>query len=216
MAALPWSWTMSGRNISFAISSRFFNACAILVSFRCGRTNGYGDIRSSKKHELSGAGWPRKPMRLQKQNLTDLAVFGGTPAFSDKLHVGRPNIGNRSRLTERIDSILSRRWLSNNGPYVQEFENRISEFVGVTHCVATCNGTVGLEIAIRALGLAGEVIVPSFTFVATAHALQWQNVTPVFCDVDRRTHNIDPHQVQQLITPRPPGITGWNLWVRPC
>ncbi len=155
-------------------------------------------------------------MRLQKQNWTDLAVFGGAPAFSDKLHVGRPNIGNRTRLTERIDSILSRRWLSNNGPYVQEFENRISEFVGVTHCVATCNGTVGLEIAIRALGLAGEVIVPSFTFVATAHALQWQNVTPVFCDVDRRTHNIDPHQVQQLITPHTTGIIGVHLWGRPC
>src|SRR6266481_2267293 len=59
MAALPWSRTMSDRNISFAISSRFFNACAILVSFRCGRTNGYGDIRSSKRHELSDAGRPK-------------------------------------------------------------------------------------------------------------------------------------------------------------
>ena len=55
-----------------------------------------------------------------------------------------------------------------------------------------CNGTVALEIAIRALGLSGEVIVPSFSFVATAHALAWQEITPIFCDVDPHTHNLDP------------------------
>ena len=80
--------------------------------------------------------------------------------------------------------------------------------LGVPHCIAMCNGTVALEIAIRAAGLSGEVIVPSFTFVATAHALQWQEITPVFCDVDPRTHNIDPARVEELITPRTTGILG--------
>jgi dTDP-4-amino-4,6-dideoxygalactose transaminase len=79
-----------------------------------------------------------------------------------------------------------------------------------------CNATVGLEIAIRALGLKGEAIVPSFTFVATAHALQWQEITPVFCDIDRQTHCLDPERVEQLITPRTTGIIGVNLWGRPC
>jgi dTDP-4-amino-4,6-dideoxygalactose transaminase len=79
-----------------------------------------------------------------------------------------------------------------------------------------CNATVALEIAIRAIGLTGEVIVPSFTFVATAHALQWQEITPVFCDVDARTHNLDPNQVEQMITPRTTGIIGVHLWGRPC
>ena len=71
--------------------------------------------------------------------------------------------------------------------------------LGVKHCVAMCNGTVALEIAIRAIGLTGEVIVPSFTFVATAHALQWQEITPVFCDVDSTTHNLDPAQLESDI-----------------
>ena len=79
-----------------------------------------------------------------------------------------------------------------------------------------CNATVGLEIAVRALGLTGEVIVPSFTFVATAHALQWQEITPVFCDVDPVTHNIDPGQIDKLITPHTSGIIGVHLWGRAC
>jgi dTDP-4-amino-4,6-dideoxygalactose transaminase len=79
-----------------------------------------------------------------------------------------------------------------------------------------CNATVALEIAIRALGLTGEVIVPSFTFVATAHALQWQEITPVFCDIDPRTHTIDPAQIEKMITPRTTGIIGVHTWGRPC
>ena len=65
--------------------------------------------------------------------------------------------------------------------------------LGVRHCVAMCNGTIALEIAIRALDLKGEVIVPSYTFVATAHALQWQEITPIFADIDpARTISIRP------------------------
>lgn len=151
-----------------------------------------------------------------KQNLDNLALFGGAPAFREKLHVGRPNIGDRERLQARINDLLDRRWLSNNGPYVQEFEQRIAAIVGVKHCIAMCNATVALEIAIRALGLRGEVIIPSFTFIATAHALQWQQITPVFCDIDPRTHNIDPNRVEELITPRTTGIIGVHIWGQPC
>ena len=132
------------------------------------------------------------------------------------MHVGRPNIGKRESLLSRIDDILDRRWLSNNGKYVREFEVRVAELLGVKHCVAMCNATVGLEIATRALGLHGEVIVPSFTFVATAHCLQWQEITPVFCDVDPRTHNMDPAKIEHLITPRTTGILGVHLWGRAC
>ena len=132
------------------------------------------------------------------------------------MHVGRPNIGNREHLLERINALLDRRWLTNNGPYVQEFERRIADMMGVKHCIAMCNGTIALEIAIRAAGLSGEVIVPSFTFIATAHALQWQGITPVFCDLDPSTHNIDPRQVEQMITPRTTGIIGVHVWGRPC
>ncbi|CAG1066546.1 dTDP-4-amino-4,6-dideoxy-D-glucose transaminase [uncultured bacterium] len=146
----------------------------------------------------------------------DLAVFSGKPAFSEKLHVGRPNIGDRNGLMEKINDVLDRRWLTNNGKYVQELERRLADLLGVRHCIAMCNATVALEITTRALGLKGEVIVPSFTFIATAHSLQWQEITPVFCDVDRETYNIDPACVEKMITPRTSGIIGVHLWGRPC
>ncbi len=148
--------------------------------------------------------------------LEDLAIFGGTPAFGEPLHVGRPNVGDRERLMERVADVLDSRWLTNDGPRVRELERRIAKLIGVRHCVATCNATVGLEVAARALGLSGEVILPSLTFVATAHALQWQHITPVFCDVDPATHNIDPRRVEHLITPRTTGVVGVHLWGRPC
>jgi dTDP-4-amino-4,6-dideoxygalactose transaminase len=153
---------------------------------------------------------------MSKARLEDLAIFGGPPAFDKPLHVGSPNIGDRDRFRRRVEDMLDRRWLSNNGPYVREFERRVADLAGVRHCVATCNGTLALEIAIRALGLAGEVIVPSFTFVATAHALQWQEITPVFCDVGPRSCNLDPDRVEEMITPRTTGIIGVHLWGRPC
>lgn len=146
----------------------------------------------------------------------ELAIFSGKPSFEEKLHVGRPNIGDRSGLMEKINDILDRRWLTNNGKYVQELERRLADLLGVRHCIAMCNATVALEITTRALGLKGEVIVPSFTFIATAHSLQWQEITPVFCDVDPKTYNIDPECVEKMITPRTSGIIGVHLWGRPC
>jgi dTDP-4-amino-4,6-dideoxygalactose transaminase len=136
--------------------------------------------------------------------------------MNDPLHVGCPNIGSREALLGRIGVMLDRRRLSNNGPLVQEFEKRISEFLGVKHVVAMCNATVALEIASRALNLHGEVIVPSYTFIATAHALQWQEITPVFCDMDPATHNIDPTKIERLITPKTTGILGVHVWGRGC
>jgi dTDP-4-amino-4,6-dideoxygalactose transaminase len=145
-----------------------------------------------------------------------LAILGGRPAFTESLHVGRPNIGDRQKLLTRINDMLDRRWLTNNGPYVQEFERKIEDMTGAKHCIAMCNATVALEIAIRALGMTGEVIVPSFTFVATAHALQWQEITPVFCDIDPQTYTIDPLRIEEMLTPRTSGIIAVHLWGRPC
>jgi len=153
---------------------------------------------------------------MTKSRVEDLAILGGASAFDERLHVGRPNIGDRRALLARINDMLDRLWLTNNGPFVQEFERRVADFLGVRHCIAMCNATVALEIAARALELHGEVIVPSFTFVATAHALQWQEITPVFCDVDPATHNLDPARVEAMITPRTTGIMGVHVWGRPC
>ena len=162
---------------------------------------------SSADHEMSNV--PASIGRL-------LAVLGGEPAFKEPLHVGRPNIGDQRKLFERIQQALDSRWLTNGGPFEQEFEQKICEFLGVKHCIAMCNATIALEIAIRALDLKGEVIVPSFTFVATVHALQWQQITPVFCDVDPRTHHLNPEKIENLITPRTSGILAVHLWGHPC
>jgi dTDP-4-amino-4,6-dideoxygalactose transaminase len=157
-----------------------------------------------------------RPRNKEKLRLDDLALFGGDPSFQEKLHVGRPNIGNREILMDRINQLLDDKWLTNDGPFVKEFEQKISKYLGVKHSILMCNGTIALEIAIRALGLSGEVIVPSFTFIATAHALQWQEITPVFCDIRRNFHTIDPAQVERMITPRTSGIIGVHLWGNPC
>ena len=151
-----------------------------------------------------------------KKTVNDLAVFGGLPTFGEQLYVGRPNIGDRGRLLGRFNEILNSRWFTNDGPFVREFEQRIADLASVKHCIAMCNGTVALEIAIRALGMKGEVIIPSFTFIATAHALQWQGITPVFCDIDPRTYTLDPKRVEQMITPRTTGIIGVHVWGYIC
>lgn len=146
------------------------------------------------------------------QSLQDLAINGASPAFDEILHVGRPNIGSRDAFIQYVDQIFDNRWLSNNGQMVQELERKIAEYHNVKNCVAMCNGTVALEIAIRALELEGEVILPSYTFIATAHALSWQAITPVFADINPVTHTIDPESVKKMITPRTSGIIGVHLW----
>jgi dTDP-4-amino-4,6-dideoxygalactose transaminase len=143
-----------------------------------------------------------------------LAILGGEPAFCEALHVGRPNIGKRARIASRLNQILDSRWLTNDGPMVKEFEARVAEVTGTAHCVAMCNATVALEIAIRAAELTGEVIVPSYTFIATAHALQWQQITPVFADIDATTHTLEPRAIERMITPRTSGILATHLWGR--
>lgn len=154
--------------------------------------------------------------RFVKSDLNELAILGGPPAFHNALHIGRPNIGDVNAFLARAEDILKRRWLSNGGPYLLEFEKRIADYLGVEHCVAVCNATTGLQMAIRALGMKREVIVPSFTFIASVHALAWQGIDPVFCDVDPFNHTIDPLQVEMLIGPRTGGILGVHMWGKGC
>jgi dTDP-4-amino-4,6-dideoxygalactose transaminase len=137
-------------------------------------------------------------------------------AFDRFLHVGTPNQGDRQALLKRINGMLDRNWLTNRGPLVEEFEEKLAQYLGVRNCITMCNGTVALEIAIKALGLEGEVIVPSMTFIATAHALNWQGITPIFCDIDPETLCIDPLQIEKLITEKTTGIIGVHLYGDVC
>jgi dTDP-4-amino-4,6-dideoxygalactose transaminase len=144
------------------------------------------------------------------QSSAQLEKLGGA------LHVGKPNIGSKARFLKRVEGILDRRWLSNDGPMLREFEARLAELLGVRHVVAVCNATIGIELASRAIGLSGEVILPSYTFIATAHALQWQGIRPVFADLDPATHNIDAAKIEELITADTTGILGVHVWGRAC
>lgn len=153
---------------------------------------------------------------MTKKSVDDLAIFGGKPLYEEPLHVGRPNIVDREKFLQRVNDLLDRRILTNYGPYVQEFERRMADLIGVRHCIAVCNATIGLEAVIRALGLSGEVITPSFTFIATVHSLQIQGIKPVFCDIDASTHNIDPNRIRECISPNTTGIVGVHVWGRAC
>lgn len=151
-----------------------------------------------------------------KNSIADLHLFGGAQQFSEPLHVGRPNRPDKKTFFQHADDIWESAWLTNNGPKVKQFEADLEQMLGVKHAIAVCNATIGLQIAIRALGMTGEVIVPSFTFVATAHSLEWQGITPVFCDVDPVTHCMDPARIEQLITPRTTGILPVHIWGNLC
>src|SRR3954469_12040967 len=140
--------------------------------------------------------------QIPKSKTNELAIKTGVPLFPSPVHVGRPNIGSQEIFLDRMKEILDSRWLSNGGPMVLEFERRLQEYLGVRNMICITNATIALELVIRALDLKGEVIVPSFTFVATAHALQWQEITPVFGDVESTSHHLDPEGIEKLITPR--------------
>src|SRR5205823_5330527 len=92
----------------------------------------------------------------------------------------------------------------------------LQALLGVEHCVATCNGTAALELLVRAHGLRGEVIMPSLTFVATAHAVRWLGLRPVFADVSATTWTLDPTRAEELLSPSTTAILGVHLWGRAC
>jgi len=129
-----------------------------------------------------------------------LAIFGGPPAFKEPKHVGRPNMADSKKILHRFKEVLDSHWLTNNGRQVQQLEARICAALDIPWCVAVANGTLGLEIAAGALmPVLGEVIMPSFTFIATPNALAWRGYTPIFADIDPDTHVLDPKDVERKL-----------------
>src|SRR5690606_37183629 len=98
-----------------------------------------------------------------------------------------------------LDRIWEHGWLTNNGPMIRELELELKEFLKVDDLLLVGNGTIGLQIAIKALELRGEVITTPFSYVATTSSLVWQNCIPVFADIDPSTLNIDPEEILRLI-----------------
>ena len=109
-------------------------------------------------------------------------------------------------------------WISSNGKYIREFEERFAAFCGVQHGISTSNGTTALHLAIHALGIGpgDEVIVPALTFVASANAVHYTGATPVFADVDPQSWTLDPVAVEALITPKTKAIAPVHLYGHPA
>lgn len=128
------------------------------------------------------------------------------------LTTGAPQTPDLPVLMQKIQAVFERNQLSNHGPEAQALETEVSEWLGVKHTIAVANATLGLLLACKALALEGEVILPSFTFPATAHVLPWLNLTPIFLDVDPLTHNLDPDTVAHHISERTAAILGVQLW----
>jgi dTDP-4-amino-4,6-dideoxygalactose transaminase len=146
---------------------------------------------------------------------SNLAVLGAEPHFSVPLHVGRPNIGDRKRLFDRLEEVLDSGWLTNDGPMVREFEESIASLSQARHCIAVSNGTMGLQIVSRALALEGEVVVPSFTFVATPHSLRWQGLVPAFADITLPFHSIGGGEAAAKVTSETSAIVAVRTWGLP-
>ncbi len=111
-----------------------------------------------------------------------------------------------------VDQIWASGILSNNGPFVERLEARIAEATGARHAVAVCNATLGLQLVARALELEGEIILPAFTFVATAHAFRWEGLKPVFCDVCPEFHTLDPERAAGHLSEETVAIAAVHLW----
>lgn len=115
-----------------------------------------------------------------------------------------------------LKNIWARGWFTNNGPMVQELEIHLATYLGVDQLLLTCNGTVALQIAIRALELDGEIITTPFSYVATTSSIVWQGCTPVFADINPDTFNIDPASIEACITPQTTGILATHVFGNPC
>lgn len=143
------------------------------------------------------------------------AVLGGRPAFPSMLALVKPALPHPSGLQPAVDRMLSTGMLT-KGKHLVEFEAALAEHLHVKHAVAVSSCTTGLMLAYRALELEGEVIVPSFTFMATVGALAWLRVRPVFVDVRRDTAVLDPAAVERAITPRTTAIVAVHTFGNPA
>ncbi len=130
--------------------------------------------------------------------------------------VTKPFLPKVHEFEEYIHSIWERQWLTNNGPLVNELELKLKSYLELKHLLFVSNGTIALQIAIKALGLTGEIITTPFSFVATTNSIVWEGCKPVFVDIDEETFNIDPKKIEAAITPQTSAILATHVYGNPC
>lgn len=136
--------------------------------------------------------------------------------MSYKYPVYQPSLGKKEK--ENVLECLDSTWISSKGKFITQFENSFSEFVGVKHSAAVCNGTVAIHVALLALGIGegDEVIVPSFTYIASVNAIKYTGAKPVFVDSDNATWQIDPDKIEEKISKSTKAIMAVHLYGQPC
>jgi dTDP-4-amino-4,6-dideoxygalactose transaminase len=130
--------------------------------------------------------------------------------------VTKPFLPPIEKYKSYLQGIWDRNWLTNNGPLVNELELKIKEYLGVNHLLFTSNGTIALQIAIKALNLSGKIITTPFSYVATTSSIVWEGCEPVFVDIDKDTFNIDPNQIEQKIDDTTTAILATHCFGNAC
>ena len=134
----------------------------------------------------------------------------------EKILVTQPLLPSLEEFTPYLEKIWESKWLTNNGQFHQQLEQALCVYLGVKHICLFSNGTLALITALQALRITGEVITTPFSFVATTHALWWNNIKPVFADIEPHTYNLDPEKVEAAITPNTTAIMPVHVYGNPC
>lgn len=132
------------------------------------------------------------------------------------VYVTQPSLPPLEEFVDYLKEIWRSGILTHNGPIVQAFEKQLCNTIGIKNFITVTNGTIAIQMAIKALGLKGEIITTSFSWVATISAIKWEGCTPVFCDIDPETLNIDPDKIEALITDKTVAIMPVHVFGNPC
>src|SRR5262249_53081627 len=134
---------------------------------------------------------------------------------AEKILVTKPFLPEFEEYSKYLKQIWDNNWLTNNGPMARELEQKLKEYLGVKHLFFLSNGTIALQIAIKALDLTGEIITTPFTYVATTNSILWEGCTPVFVDIDSENFGIDPAKIEAAITPKTQAIMAVHVYGNP-
>jgi dTDP-4-amino-4,6-dideoxygalactose transaminase len=133
-----------------------------------------------------------------------------------KIYVTQPSLPPLDEFIPYLEKIWESKWLTNDGQFHKRFERELCEYLDVRYCNLFTNGTLALIVALQSLRITGEVITTPYSFVATTHALHWNGIKPVFCDIEESSFNIDPGKIEALITPRTTAILPVHIYGNPC
>ena len=132
------------------------------------------------------------------------------------INVTKTYLPDKERYKRYIDKIYKNGWVTNNGPMVKLLEKRLAEYLGVKNIVLVSNGTIALEIAYRTLGIEKDVITTPFSFVATTSSLVTNGLKPIFADIDSQTLNMDPRNIEKLVTSNTSAIVPVHVFGNSC